>query len=235
MSPSVTCYAQPDKRKSQLVLEAFAQGAGARIAWTTAGALDPGPAVFYGVRPAWAHLWTQAKAEGRDWYWIDNAYFDVTREQQFRVTRNAIQHSGAGASDARRFFALGLHVKPSRKGGAYVLACAQSDEFMRTVAGDPDWLPREVEALRRDGHQVLVRHKGEKRPLRADLENTRLLVTWGSAAAVEAVLEGVPVRCAPQCCAYRIEDRPRWAAVLADNQWSLEEMANGTAWRALNA
>lgn len=29
-------------------------------------------------------------------------------------------------------------------------------------------------------------------------------------------------------------DRRRWAAVLADNQWTFAEMAEGAAWRKLN-
>jgi hypothetical protein len=32
----------------------------------------------------------------------------------------------------------------------------------------------------------------------------------------------------------RPEDRERWAGVLADNQWSVPEIRNGTAWKALN-
>lgn len=238
MSPSVTCYAQPDKRKSQLVLEAFAAGSGARMVWTTAGGLAPGAAVFYGVRPGWLHLWQQAQREGRDWYWIDNAYFDATRARRFRVTRNAIQHSGAGRSNGRRFWALGLMVTPMRSpAGSVVLACAQSAEFMQTVAGDPDWLTRAVARERAAGHQVLVRHKGEARPLAEDLRYARLVITWSSAATVGALLAGVPVECAPQCCAHGVapDDRERWAGVLADNEWSLEEMERGIAWRAIGA
>jgi hypothetical protein len=233
----ITCYAQPDKEKSRRVLEAFTAGCGGRMANTTARALEPGAAAFYGVRAPWLHLWEQAKREGRDWYYLDNSYFDCARELQFRVTKNALQHTGRGVSDGKRFAALGIEIKPMREDGENVIVCPSSVEFMRAVAGDPGWLDRVTRNLRRQYKSgcVIVRTKQEKRPLLVDLERARLLVTWASAAAVTALLQGVPVMCAPECCATYAQDRAPWAAVLADNQWTLAEIRNGTAWRTLNA
>lgn len=219
------------------LIEAFAAGCGGRVASTWSPRLEPGAAAFYGVRRSWKHLWDQAKREGRDWYYIDNAYFDCTREAQFRIAKNAIQHTGLGESDGRRFAALGLSVKPMREGGARVVIAAQSQEFMEVVAGDPGWLARVSQNLRDQygGENVIVRTKQEKRPLVEDLKQAALLVTWSSAAAVTALLEGVRVACALECCATHATDRSRWAAVLADQQWTEGEMRNGSAWRALNA
>lgn len=220
------CYAQLEKSKSQQVLEAFAAGSGAKMAWTTRRELLPGPAVFYGVRPAWKHLWEQAKREGRDWFFIDNAYFDCCRERYFRVTKNAIQHTGRGVSDGKRFSALGIPIRPMRAGRDYDLVCRQSDEFMRVVANDPHWCIRVITQLRAAGRYVVVRSKNEKRPLADDLRGACRLWTWSSAAAVTALLEGVPVTCSTQCCAHEVTDRAQWAAVLADNQFTLEELAS---------
>lgn len=233
----VVAYPQPDKRKALDVCEAFvsgvrASGGTAEVCLKTPVALKDGDAFFYGVRPFNEHLWRQCKMEGRTWWYSDNSYFDAARERQFRVTRGSIQHNGSGKTDGDRFSALGVQIR-SRGAGTIVLACAQSDEFMKIVAREPDWLPRQVEMQRAAGHQVLVRHKGEKRPLVEDLARARLLVTWSSAAAVASVLVGVPVRCSPQCCAYMVDmaDRERWAGVLADNQWTLEELARGMPMR----
>lgn len=233
------CYPIPGKPKARSVCEAFAAGfetvtgRRARIYVDPPRELAPGIAVFYGVRPAVAHLWEQARREGRDWIYIDNSLFDVCREGYFRCTKNAIQHTGAGKSDGRRFARLMLHVKPMRDDGEATLICVQSDEFMRVVAGEPDWLDRQLERWK--GQRVVVRRKQEKRPFLADLKYARRVVTWSSAAAVGALLEGVPAQCSPQCAAYGVadQDRERWASVLADNQWTLEEMRRGDAWRAL--
>lgn len=233
----ITCYAQPEKDKSVRLIEAFAQGCGASVASTWSPRLGPGAAVFYGVREPWIHLWDQAKREGRDVYYMDNSYFDVARERQFRVTKNAIQHTGLGESDGKRFAALGVKVKPMRADGENVIVCPSSPEFMRIVAKDPEWLDRVTAGMREryGADRVIVRTKNDARPLLADLESAKLLVTWGSAAAVTALLEGVPVACAPECCATHAGDRENWAAVLADNQWTEAEMRAGAAWRALNA
>lgn len=200
------------------------------MAWTTARELLPGAAVFYGVRAGWAHLWEQAKREGRDWYYADNAFTDCVRERYFRIAKNRIQHDGRGESDGKRFAALALTVKPWRGGGDYVLVCAQSDEFMRVVAADPDWLKRTTAELRMP---FVVRHKRTARAFAADLARARCVVTWSSAAAVQALLEGVPVVCSDQCAAYRVGDRQKWVSVLADQQWDLSEIARGLAWQTL--
>ncbi len=217
----ITCYAQKSKKKSQLVLEAFAAGSGAKMAWTD-GKLEPGAAVFYGVRPEWAHLWKQCKAEGRDWYYIDNSYFDVSREKYFRVTKNAIQHNGQGRSDCKRFDALGITIRPMRNDGDTAVVCLQSEEFMRTVADNPNYYDATIGRL---SGKVIVRRKNETRPLLEDLKNASCVYTWSSASAVTALLEGVEVVTSNKCCACFVSDRRMWAGVLADNQWTLEEMA----------
>lgn len=233
----ITCYAQPEKPKSVRLIEAFAAGCGGHIASTGSSRLEPGAAVFYGVRAPWLHLWEQAKREGRDWYYIDNSYFDCARERQFRVTKNAIQHTGLGDSDGKRFAALGVSVKPMRADGSRVILAAQSQEFMEVVAADAGWFARVSASLRTlyGAENVIVRTKRERRPLLEDLKDAALLVTWSSAAAVTALLEGVCVGCAPQCCATYATDRAKWAAALADQQWSEAELRDGTAWRAINA
>lgn len=206
--------------------------------------LAAGVAAFYGVVPETAHLWRQAQAEGRDWYYIDNSYFDRGRGTHYRITRNRVQHAGDGASDGARLKALGVEIRPPRVGGGHVVVCLQSPQFMRTIAGiEPDAWWRQIQpVLQASGLPVRLRGwNGDKRrqmaTLRADLVGAALLVTWSSAAAIEALLAGVPVHCAPECAAHGVtmDDRPRWAAVLADNQWTTDEIADGTAWKALDA
>jgi hypothetical protein len=237
------------------LIEAFAQGCEGRIASTWSSRLEPGAAAFYGVRPPWRHLWDQAIAEGRDVYYIDNAYFDIARENQFRVTRNALQADGLQASwkedGADRFKALGLTVKPWRERGEHIVVCPQTDEFMRGIGGfDGDWVEKTTATLRQHTDRELrIRRKGTKRPLSEDLRGAWALVTHMSCAAVEALLAGVPVFCTGRCSARWMgtsdlsliespiypDRREEWAAVLAANQWTESEFRDGTTWKALNA
>jgi hypothetical protein len=249
MNP-ITCYAQPEKIKSQRVLEAFAAGCGGRMSSTWAARLEAGAAAFYGVRPGWMHLWDQAKSEGREFWYLDNSWFDTSRERYFRVGRNALQTWSRAQSDGKRLKALGVRVKPWRTDGRHIVVAAQSLEFMRTLAGQPQWPSDVMRAIeQRTDRQILVRAKGCARPLAADLSGAWLLVAHSSAAAVEGLLAGVPVITTdPDCAMSRFSSRfeeiecPRtpdgreeWAAQLADSQWTLGEFRSGEAWRAINA
>lgn len=208
--------------------------------------------MFFGVNDTNINAWKGAKAADEPFYFCDNSYFDESRQQYFRVTRNALQHSGAGSSDGSRFRALGVEIRPWRVSGEHVVICPHSEHFMRRIAlYDGDWTADAKAALReRTGRELRVRNwspdKGKlAASLQDDLANAHALVTWSSAAAVTAVLAGVPVVCMGPCAVApmggRIEDiealptpeREKWAGVLADAQWTLAEMRSGDAWEAL--
>jgi hypothetical protein len=212
--------------------------------------------VFYGVRPAVAHLWRQAKQQGRDWYYIDNAYLDAHRERCFRVTKNAVQVQGPFVLPVDHEWLSGtIKVAPWRKRGDHIVVCPQSEEYMRVVAEWPgDWLAVVTQELRRlTARPLRIRKKGETRPLAEDLKDAWALVTHTSAAAIEAAIAGVPVfvtgPCAAACismnqglCSFkRIEERPAgpdiratWLEGLVRLQWSVDEIRAGAAWRAWN-
>ena len=126
--------------------------------------LAPGACCFYGVRPSWARLWQQALAEGRDWYYVDNAFFDVDREQRFRVAKNCVQMSTFPARDYPPFRGT---IAPWRQDGEHIVVCAQSDEFMRTVIGYQEhWADTVCRTLRRYTTRPIVRtSKGSKASL----------------------------------------------------------------------
>jgi len=254
---AVTGYAGPGKDKARLVCQAFVEGAGGGKVWQPAPrSLGPGGAAFFGVTEATEHLWKQARAEQRDWFYLDNAYFDAARGRMLRATRNATQASGFEPPDWPRWAALGVPIRPWRRHGRHVLLVAQSQTHMRCVAGQRgNWWREALELLRRHtDREIVVRGwRSNKRALAATLTEALhdcwALVTWSSAAANEALLAGVPVFTAGRCAASplgladltRIEtpvypdDRVRWAAALAGRQWTLEEMRAGMAWHALHA
>lgn len=248
----VTCYAEIGKAKSVRLIEAFAAGCGGRVFDVNVPALEPGPVAFYGVRASFARLVDQARSDGRDWYLIDNSYFDCVRERQFRITRNAMQCDGLNAcwsgEGHARLRALGVTIQPWTTDGKHIVVCPQSNEYMELVGWQGDWLTQTVAALRQHtSREIRVRAKKEPRPLSEDLRGAWALVTHASAAAVEALLAGVPVFCTGRCAARwmgtcdlsLIEEpvrpaREEWAAVLAENQWTEAEMRDGTAWKSLD-
>lgn len=259
--PALTCYLAAGKPKSSRLCLALAAGAGGRsIAAVLASSLLPGPAGFYGVHEDTLALWREAVASGRDWYFIDNAYFDSVRGVRFRLTKNALQASGReGRPDWARFARLKLAIRPWRKGGRHVLVCPQSDWYLRTVCGWPGgadgWQRDVLLRLRAATDRPIVvrpwlRDKGlAAGTLQRDLETAHALVTHSSAAANEALAAGIPVFVTGACAAQALasgpleaierpaypEGREPWAARLAGQQWGIDELENGTAWRALHA
>lgn len=254
MSRSVVCcYAQPGKDKSLRILEAFAAGCGGSMQQT----LRPGAAAFYGV-VGLERTFAEARGDGRDWYYLDNAYVDAARGTHYRVGRNELQAARMLRPDFDRLGALNLEIKPWRRDGRHVVVAAQSDHFMQHVAnwprGGPAWLEHVLRALKRATDRlIVVRHwssnKLERaRSLRHDLDGAWALVTHMSAAANEAVLAGVPVFVTGPCAALpmglsdlsaierprRPDGRHEWVAGLAGAMWTLEEMRMGVAWRALS-
>lgn len=248
----LAAYPLPAKRKSVELCSAFVQAAGGEV--VTDGRWRPDAvAVFYGVGDANLPVWQAVRGLGMPFVYLDNAYFDAARGTYFRATLNGLQHSGAGASDGTRLAKLGVQIEPWRTGGSYVLLCPQSEIYMRHVAGyEGDWLAC---ALARSAGDVPVRMRpwSPDKPklvatLRADLLAARAVITYSSAAAVGAVLAGVPVVVSVNSAAARFsstlidsprrpddDERRRWAGVLADNQFTREELCSGYAWQVLRA
>lgn len=249
-------YPTPGKAKARLLLQAFCAGAGGTVVDTLPRSLHPGPAVFYGVTPATKPLWDQARREGRDWYYIDNAYFDSVRQVYFRVTHNRLQHDGMGVSDGRRFARLKIDIEPWRGCGEHILLCPQSAEFMQVCAEYPgSWCHDAIAKLATITDRELRVRPWNKdksawyKTLGQDLKGCWALVTYSSASAITAMLSGVPAFCtAPDCISRPLAgmalehiespaypaDRERWAGIVADQQWTLDEMRSGLTWRMLN-
>lgn len=225
-----------------MILEAFAQGIGGKVSEDYE--LQEGYSAFYGVvgiEPLWR------RARSRDFYYLDNSFFDSARRTHFRVGVNRLQSWG-DCTQRDRFNSLGIKVKPWRK-GRHVVVVMQSEHFMNEVAcwplGSVGWQEYILNHLKlTTDRPIVVRHwsrdKTERaRTLKADLQDAHMLVTHASAAANEALLEGVPVMVTdPECPAHlfassyvespRYEDgREEWAARLCNSMWTLEELRNG--------
>lgn len=248
----ITCYPQPGKRKSAEIMRRFALGFGARIERDPARYSADRAAAFYGVVGIEAQF-NQARTSGREWFYIDNSWFDRGRGDYFRIGHNRLQHDGIGKPDWQRFKALGIEVKPWKKDGRHIVVCPQSDHFMTHVAGIKGgataWLAETLVTLHANTDRPIVvrewsRDKTNLRgTLQADLENAWALVTHMSAAANEALLDGVPTFVTGQCAAWAqshsylhaieypiyLDGREEWAATLAGQQWQLFELEDGTA------
>lgn len=256
---NVVGYWKPNKFKARSLLTAFCAGApkGSYVYNGIPRKLAQGAAAFYGVTPELMHLWRQAKAERRDWFYIDNAYLDPTREQYYRITKNALQITGEGWGPASRFDALKIAIAPWRISGSHILVCPQSDQFMQYIAGyEGNWADDTVAEIKKRTDRPIVVHTWNRdkrmayRELPSKLRDCWAVVTWSSAAATTAVLCGVPAivlgdQSATKAVASTTLDeienprmpdnRYEWACCVAQHQFNRMEMRNGHAYRIADA
>lgn len=229
------------KRKSVDLVNAFIAGAPK----TATGA------VFYGVDASNIDAWRETLRFQRPFWYIDNSFFDKTRGTHFRVAKNRIQIDATHyTSDGTRFDALGIALQPRKTGGETIVVCPQSDSFMRDIVRYPgNWLEQKLRELNEfyPHRPVTVRAWNRDKihaaaTLPRDLATAWRLVTHTSMAAVEALIHGVDVDCAGMHAIglWRAnqetytEDRRKLMGVLADGQWTIEELKEGKAWRFLN-
>ncbi len=233
-------------RHCQKVGSAFARGCGAQF--DRALTRMPGTGVFYGILRGLGPLLREYQAAGQPWVYLDNGYIGRGHYTGFyRASLNRYQHAGDGDPDYVRLSDLAVSIRPWRK-GACVLVCPPGPEYVEHH-GLGDWLGETLAILESSTDRpIVVRGKADTAPLARALVDAHALVTHASNAAVEAVLAGTPVFCTGDCAASPMaksdlaqiddpvypDDRDRWAAVLAANQWTLDEMRRGDAWRALS-
>lgn len=238
-----------------MLCQAFAKGAHGVVMDDRHG-LKSGAAFFYGVTPSSLPLWQRAVADGRDWYYCDNSYFDRGREAQFRVTKNAFQHLDISFPNFKKMEVLGVKFKPWRRPDTDkpIVLCEQSSWFMNLCGYGGGWVDKTIDELRKHTSRAIKvrrwnRNKAEAAAsLQADLYDAWALVTHTSASANEALLSGVPTFTTGQCAATVLshtdlskiesplfpENRREWAGSLVCRQWSVSEFSDGTAWRDLN-
>lgn len=244
-----TILSVPSERTSPLFARAWERGVGGTIVDVPPLVSTAGPIACFGSPVLWPML-QEAIADGRDWYYADKGYFE--RGRYLRITKNAYQHDGRGAATEDRFARLGLEVQPWRQDGRHVLICPNTRVYFQLFGLDVDgWISdvtRQIRAV--SDREVRVRWKSDlsSRPIEADLVDAWALVTFSSNAAIDALLAGVPVfALAPFAAARRMglddlsaiespvypDDRAEFMATLAEQQWTLDEIARGDAWRAL--
>lgn len=238
-------YIVPSEKTNPRFGRAFAEGCGGPI--DAGNTLQPGSVAMFGSPKRWELLQEAFRQHRTVWYG-DHAY--MGRGQFYRITRNGYQHDGTGEAPPDRFEALQRPIQPWRSSGRHVLICPNSPTYFRLFGLDVHAWVREIVAqiARVSRRHVKVRWKGDPVPIAEDLAECWAVVAWSSAAAVDALLAGVPVFVlAPFAAAYRM-GRPDVTQIespiyptgrepffwnLAANQWTLEEIRSGMAWKAL--
>jgi hypothetical protein len=241
-------YYAPEEVSSPRFAYAFAKGCRGMI--TNELDLFDGPVALFGSPSRWPVL-RQAQLEGRDWYYGDHGYFG--RRRYFRITKNRYQHDGLWTSTppSHRFQAFGRNVVPWKKEGRHVLVCPNSEIYCRLHGFDVrSWINMvELTVRGHSDREVRTRWKTTQYPIAYDLKDCWAVVVFSSAAALDALIAGIPVFVlAPWAAGARMglsdltqietpfypTDREPFLWALANQQWTLQEILDGHAWRVLN-
>lgn len=195
-------------------------------------------------------VYQEAKKRGLTYYYGDHAYFG--RKNWFRITKNATQHDCQGESDGKRFGDLKIPIKPWRT-GSKILLCPQSETFHNLHGHTQQhWVNECIASIKRHTKKPIeIRYKiagtYTEKLFRESLRDVHAVVVFTSVAGVHASLEGVPCFATSECASAKFgsmdlskienpekpENRYEMACVLADNQWTLEEIERGEAWEKL--
>jgi hypothetical protein len=233
------------------VVRAFAQGSGCRLAYA-----EDEPLILEDIPVVWGvlresdRILAQAEAQSLYYFYIDHAYFDRGHGKSYRITRNRYEAGPVRKCPPNRLAELEVTTFPWQKNGRDIVVCPPTDYFA-TAHGCADWLDTTLENLRNHTDRpISIRRKpdpGEAAvPLGQALASAHALVTHSSNVAVEAACFGTPVFVAETSAAAPVgltdlslietpayPDRAPWLAHLAYNQFSLEEISKGRAWRIL--
>lgn len=220
--------------------------------------------VIYGLLRGCLEIWHAARAEGRNWLYIDNGYLKPGHfDGHYSLTWNAFQHTGQGDFTRGHERAKRLDVKMEewKKSGAHILLFPPTEVFAALHRFTPEqWVDDTTQKLRKyTDREVRIRLKPgstwkgkivqKGASLREDLEGAHCSVTYNSKAAMEGMLWGFPTFVTTRniCSALakhdlrdienpiREGDRDQWLAAIAANQWTLDEIRSGQCFQELKS
>lgn len=255
MAEKIYCYILPErKEKTERIVGSFAQGCGGQLVYDMDFRPEPGSiVVVWGQVYASADIMRDCASNGIDFYQIDNGYFHGARGKQqgyYRVTKNALVQNRILKRKADRFLSLNIQIKPYRAQGNGICIAIPGENYGRYKNLDLQAWQIKTENMLKilSERKIYVRPKVKEPSLADYLHSNRIhcLVTHSSNAAIDALIEGFPVFCEPECAAAPVgnlnldlieqplmPDRTEWAYSLAYCQFTSEEFASGLAWRIL--
>ena len=180
------------------------------------------------------------------WIYIDHAYLNRGHERKnYRFGINKLfaypKDASCSGFDDSRVKKLNIELKDWKIKGEHIVVCPPSETIM-TFYECNNWLEQTLKTLKANTDRPLIvrtkpNYGDTSKPLNVDLKNAHALVTHCSNAAVEAVLEGIPVFVSNHSvCKYvastdltsietpNCEDRTQWLNYLSYAQFSLDEL-----------
>lgn len=206
-------------------------------------------------------LMNRCKADSRDFYYVDSGYFgnQVSSENPnrwklwHRIVLNNLQHTGFYSFPDDRLVKTNISIKPWNKTGRSILIAAPDEKPCKCYGIELDqWINETVTTIKKfTDRPIVVRQRNRSRHNRVisnsfvdAIRDVFAVVTYNSAAGVEAVLNGIPVfTLAPIHAASAVASQDltkietpfypefvrEWACYLSYCQFHVSELRSGKA------
>jgi len=186
-----------------------------------------------------------------------------TDKTYFRIVKNNFHTVVYKNSDNTRYHELiekniDCKFKGWKENGNYILVCPSSETVSRVITGMSmdDWTNSTIENIRKYT-DMEIRIRLKPRPnnqfwntdIKDDMKNCYATVTCMSLAAIDSIIEGIPNISYQNNSGYAMganaiknikslnkpsdKEVNKWLSVLANNQFTLKEIKNGTAHKVL--
>ena len=213
-----------------------------------------GDSIVWGLIRGAGQLMIETSDSGCDFYQMDNAYFG--RNIYYRVTKNALQLSEISKHITPHrckiiFKELGLKILPwnIKRNGPIILCLSSNHLYEFYGASAEDWVKSTIAQIRQySDREIIIRDKDldPSNPIQHQINNAWCVITHVSAAALDALLLGIPVITTGDCAASPLstkfqyidnpsmpEGREDLFASLSWGQFTQAEMLSGFAWEVL--
>ena len=196
-----------------------------------------------------------------NFYYFDHAYMfggrhgnsKIFGERIYRLTKNyqnIREIKKLKKSDYERIEKYQPHVKYEdfKYDGKYILVCDLSD-FAKEFYNAHTWLDDTVKKIKQHTKkEIIVRKKDDTSSLKKQIDEAFAVVSFQSTVCIDAILSGVPSFTSQYSMGvpvshqdfsliedpiYPVDRRP-WINSLLANQFTMTEISNGTAWKAVN-
>ena len=187
----------------------------------------------------------EAIKRAENFWYIDHGYIKRsnpagTLNGYFRITKNALWHSGEGKYPTDRLKKVVSHLGTRKRGRNIILA--PPSKYMREFLDLHDWEEKTIEEIKKYSDRPILISTKQQNPMNEVMKDAWAVVTDHSNSAIDALIEGVPIIMTNPARSYgKIKDienpefdRVPLLSALSYNQWTLDEMRSGKAWRELN-
>lgn len=207
-------------------------------------------AIGYGILRGTGDIFKHNFSHNVDYYEVDRGYINPGHfDGYYRISKNGMQAKYVDKDlPSDRLDKLKFRREDWFNPTGHFLVCAPSDYILNYYDDAFEWMNTQIKALELFSIKYKVRHKSDTNPLEYDLKGASGVLTFNSNVAIDALIKSIPSVVSKESILFNALptlylDKPaaptdnqinKILRFISYNQFTLEEIRNGTAWRLLH-